>query len=130
MRKFFFGLMILILLSVGGSQAAWAAEDAAASSVQESLDFSEIEEYVNQVDQEIEEHMPELSIRKFYEDIRSGNFSWNVKDIILNLLSYFFKEVVTNSGLLTKLLILAVASAVLSNLQSAFDKGNIAILGH
>ena len=46
------------------------------------------------------------------------------------LTKLFFREVVANSGLLTKLLILAVASAVLSNLQSAFDNGNIAILGH
>lgn len=129
MRRFFFGFMILIFLGIG-VQSAWAEEDVSAASVQDNLDFSEIEQYVNQVDQEIKEHLPELSIRKFYEEIKSGNFSWNVKDILLGLLGFFFKEVVANSGLLTKLLILAVASAVLSNLQSAFDKGNIAVLGH
>lgn len=122
MRRFIYGLIILAFFGFGVVSAEAEEET--------SLDFSEIEEYVNQVDQEIKEHLPELSIRKFYQDIRSGNFSWNAKDIFSSLLSYLFKEVVANGSLLTKLLILAVASAVLANLQSAFDKGNIAILGH
>lgn len=121
MLRFFFSF---------GIPLAWAEAEDVPVSIQDNLDFSEIEEYVNQVDQEIKEHLPELSIRNIYEEIKSGNFSWNVKDILFGLLGFFFKEVVANSGLLTKLLILAVASAVLSNLQSAFDKGNIAILGH
>lgn len=132
LKKFFLWLMIITLLFSLNISPVWAEEDEdiAAASLQDNLDLSEIEEYVNQVDQEIKEHLPELSIRKFYEEIKSGDFSWNIKDIFLGLLRFFFKEVVANGGLLAKLLILAVASAVLSNMQSAFDKGNIAILGH
>lgn len=107
-----------------------AAEDIAPVYEEEQFILSEIEEYVNQVDQQIKEHIPELSLKKIYEDIKSGEFSWNIKDIILSLLGYLFKEVVANGELMTQLLILAVASAVLANLQGAFTQGNIAILGH
>lgn len=130
MSRFFIWCIILVCLFGAGPRCAWAEEEAAPASVADKLDFSEIEDYVNQVDQEIKQHLPELSIRKIYEEIKSGNFSWNVKDIFMGLLGYFFKEVVANSALMTKLLVLAVASSVLANLQSAFDKGNIAILGH
>ncbi|HHT64358.1 MAG: stage III sporulation protein AE [Bacillota bacterium] len=129
LRKFIFSLILLITV-FGVSGNTWAYEEDTGTLVEDQLDFYEIDEYVNQIDKEVQEHLPELSIRNFYEEIKSGNFKWNMKDILKGLLSYFFREVVANSGLLTKLLILAVASAVLSNLQSAFDNGNIAILGH
>lgn len=130
MKRFIFWFTILLILFGITSSCAWADEESNAASIQDKLDFSEIEEYVNKVDEEIQEHLPELSISKFYEEIKKGNYSWNIKDILKGLIGYLFKEVLANSGLLAKLLILAVASAVLSNLQSAFDKGNIAILGH
>ncbi|MGI6678572.1 MAG: stage III sporulation protein AE [Dehalobacterium sp.] len=107
-----------------------AAEDTTFDYQGEQFILSEIEEYVNKVDQEIEEHIPELSLKKIFDEIKSGEFSWNIKEIFLSLLGYLFKEVVANGRLMVQLLILAVASAVLANLQSAFTQGNIAILGH
>jgi stage III sporulation protein AE len=106
LRKFIFSLILLITV-FGVSGNTWAYEEDTGTLVEDQLDFYEIDEYVNQIDKEVQEHFPELSIRNFYEEIKSGNFKWNMKDILKGLLSYFFREVVANSGLLTKLLILA-----------------------
>ncbi|ATW24026.1 stage III sporulation protein AE [Candidatus Formimonas warabiya] len=123
-------VIFFLVLNLVSPLPTRAEEPANTAEMADNLDFSEIEEYVEQVDQEIQEHLPELSISRLYQDLKKGDFSWNVKDLVTGLLRFFFQEVVANSGLLTKLVILAVASVVLANLQSAFDQGNIAILGH
>lgn len=98
--------------------------------VVDKIDFSEIEKFVQQVDEEVQQNIPELSITKLYHGIKQGEFNWDIREMFSGLVRFFFKEVVANSALLTRLIVLAVACAVLSNLQSAFDKGNVANLGH
>ncbi|MGI6066544.1 MAG: stage III sporulation protein AE [Bacillota bacterium] len=120
-------LMIFILLTVCLPALA-QGEDT--KSVAETLDFSEIEKYVNKVDEEVKEHLPDLSIEKLYQDAKEGRISWNPKDVFLGLVRFFFREILANSALLTRLIILAVAGAVLTNLQGTFDKGNISLLAH
>lgn len=117
--------MILVLF-----QPAYAAFESPVEGIANTLDFSEIEEYVEKVDEEVKQYLPEFSLQEIYQKLREGNFDWNVRDIFTGLLRYFFKEVVANGSLLTRLLILAVASMILTNLQSAFDKGNISVLSH
>ncbi len=123
-------IALIIFLNLAVPQCIWAQDGQGIADASDKLNFSEIEKYVDQSDQEIKKYFPELSVKQLYQDIKEGKFKWNIKDILFGLLRLFFKEVLASSGLLTKLLILAVASVVLSNLQSAFDKGNIAILGH
>lgn len=99
-------------------------------SVAGALDFSEIEKYVEIVDKEVKDHLPDLSIEKLYQDAKEGRLSWNPGDVFMGLIRFFFREILANSALLTRLIILAVAGVVLTNLQGTFDKGNISLLAN
>ena len=70
LRKFIFSLILLITV-FGVSGNTWAYEEDTGTLVEDQLDFYEIDEYVNQIDKEVQEHLPELSIRNFYEEIKS-----------------------------------------------------------
>ncbi|MGI6712992.1 MAG: stage III sporulation protein AE [Bacillota bacterium] len=125
-----FILVFVFLLSALVQPVKILAETEKNYDINKDLDFSEIEQYIKQVDEDIKDFLPEFNLQQIYQNIKKGEFNWNFRDLLSGLLKYFFKEVVANSGLLTRLIILAVASVVLANLQSAFDKGNIALLGH
>lgn len=125
-----FILVFVFLLSALVQPVKILAETEKNYDINKDLDFSEIEQYIKQVDEDIKDCLPEFNLQQIYQNIKKGEFNWNFRDLLSGLLKYFFKEVVANSGLLTRLIILAVASVILANLQSAFDKGNIALLGH
>jgi stage III sporulation protein AE len=125
-----FILVFVFLLSALVQPVKILAETEKNYDINKDLDFSEIEQYIKQVDEDIKDFLPEFNLQQIYQNIKKGEFNWNFRDLLSGLLKYFFKEVVANSGLLTRLIILAVASVILANLQSAFDKGNIALLGH
>jgi stage III sporulation protein AE len=126
----FFILVFLLAILFGNGALALGAASAATTAGQtvESLDLSEIEKSVEKIDQEVKKVMPEINLETIFQDLRHGKFSWNVQDFFTGLLRYFFREVVANGALLTRLLLLAVAGAVLTSLQGTFDKGNISLI--
>jgi len=129
MKKLFYLLLWTAVFAISWMHpvVVWAEEKQGLS---DELDFSEIERYIEKVDEDLKQHLPELHLQQVYQNIKKGEFSFSIRELFFGLLRFFFKEVVANSGLLTRLVVLAVAGAVLANLQGAFDKGNIATLGH
>jgi len=116
--------MLLILPSP--VKAAENKPDIPAFSAEEalgSLDFTVLEEYKHQVDGEINSYLQGKTVKQWLVDFMQGDWEFSIKDTMHQILKYFFKEIQANSGLLGKILVLSVISALLINLQSAFASG-------
>lgn len=126
-REFF--LIILILLIIGiQSNAVFALSESEVDKVNvedtmDHLDLSFLEEYKDNIEGEIGSYLDRNSAKEWIIAFVKGEWQFDVKEILENLLSFFLKEVFANASLLGKLIILSVVSALLINLQSAFSSG-------
>lgn len=125
--------MELLPCTATGVQAfAEGGNEISAMSVQEGLqqlDFQVMEEYKRQVDSEIDNYMGGISIKQWVIDFVQGKWEFSWTDVMKRLLQLLMKEVVVNSGLLAKLLVLCVLSALLMNLQASFST-DVARIAH
>jgi stage III sporulation protein AE len=112
------------LLGVGVVQAADDGSDEAVFSLQnsiESLDMEFLDGYKKQLDSEMASYLEGNTVQEWISNFIKGEWDFDLKNLGGDLLRLLFREVVANTGLLAKLLILAVISALLINLQSAFS---------
>ncbi len=91
----------------------------------ETLEIGELENYLAELDREIEELVPGLNLRGIWQDIISGELKLGFREILNGLLKYLFRELVASSSLLGEIVVLAVICVVLQNLQSAFERGTV-----
>lgn len=108
---FFFGLN-----NVSAAQTEFAAPKDLSAQIQE------INSYLQQLDQEVQQSVPEFSFKELVMRLIKRDLDWKPEAIFHYLLGYIFREVVANASLLGKLVILAVICAVLQNLTAAFEK--------
>lgn len=96
----------------------------------ESLDLVDVKSFIQQVDREVGQYLPEISLEKILEDMKNGHLQLSFREVLSGLARYFFSEIIAHSALLGKLVILAVVCAVLQNLQAAFEKGTTSKLAY
>ncbi|MGI6225444.1 MAG: stage III sporulation protein AE [Peptococcales bacterium] len=96
----------------------------------EVLDVREVEKLINQIDEEMNQFIPEFSLNKLIQELKNGEINLNPQALLKGSMKYLVKEVAANLALMGKLVLLAVICAVLTNLQNAFEKGNIAKLAY
>ena len=96
----------------------------------DNLNLSEIEEFIHQIDQEIGQYIPEISLTKTIQGIRDGDISLQLGDIFNGILRFIFREFIVHSALLGKLIVLAMICMLLQNLQSAFAESTIGRLSY
>ncbi|KKM11747.1 stage III sporulation protein AE [Clostridiales bacterium PH28_bin88] len=96
----------------------------------ETLNLQDVEQFIRELDKEVGEYLPDLSIPKVLDDIRHGRFSFGFGDLLGGLGRYLFRELLTSSSLLGKIVILAVFCAVLKNLLAAFERGTTGKLAY
>ena len=94
------------------------------------LDMEQIQSFVNQMDNDIKNALPDTNFRSLVTGIATGKISLQPTEIFNQCIKYIFREVVANSALLGKLVVLAVICAVLQNLTGAFEKGTTGQLTH
>lgn len=97
---------------------------------QSGLDMQEIEGYINRLEGEIQESVPELSFRDLFENLLKGELALTPAAVVQNIGTCFFREVVANSALLGKLIMLAIICAILHHLTVAFDRGTTGQLSY
>lgn len=95
-----------------------------------SLDIFSVQQYVDQLDNEVKGAVPEFNFKEMVSNLARGEINWKPAEILKNLFNQLFKEVVANFDLLGKLVMLAVICAVLQNLMSSFEKGSAAQLAN
>lgn len=97
---------------------------------QQNLDFSQLEEFMQEIDQDIKMILPELSFSQMIENFLKGNLNFDPQSLFQNIINFFMREVTVNLSLLGKLLVIAVLCAILQTLQSAFEKATVARLAY
>lgn len=123
------GWFILLVLLFMGPLPLMAAEDSSAGNphlLEDTLteiDFTVLEEYKHNLDAEISRYLDNKSLKEWLVDFQRGDWKFDIKEISADIIKYFFKEITANSGLLGKLLILSVVTALISNLQISFSAG-------
>ncbi|MCL4441871.1 MAG: stage III sporulation protein AE [Firmicutes bacterium] len=125
MRKLIIILLIFYLMAPAACLAGppgHQEKDAEAGAVPE-LNFDEIDRYIGRLDAEIKSVSPDIDFRQLVYKIARNEVSFSPGEIAKKLASYIFMEVVANSSLLGKLVLLAIICAVLQNLTAAFEKG-------
>jgi stage III sporulation protein AE len=96
----------------------------------ELLDLSQVEGFIRELDMELGEYLPDLSLIGLMNNIREGNLGFEWRDFLNTLLKYLFRELLAASSLLGKIIVLAVVCVVLKNLQAAFEKGTTSKLAY
>lgn len=96
----------------------------------ELLDLSQVEGFIRELDMELGEYLPDLSLIGLMNNIREGNLGFEWRDFFNTLLRYLFRELLAASSLLGKIVVLAVVCVVLKNLQAAFEKGTTSKLAY
>ncbi|NLO22131.1 MAG: stage III sporulation protein AE [Syntrophomonadaceae bacterium] len=115
---------LICLLGVGPVQAASEEKDEEVFSLQDtigSLDMEFLDGYKKQLDSEMASYLEGNTVQDWISNFIKGEWDFDLKNLGGDLLRMLFKEVVANTSLLAKLLILTVISALLINLQSAFS---------
>ncbi|WIV11000.1 stage III sporulation protein AE [Proteiniborus sp. MB09-C3] len=88
----------------------------------ESLKIDELENLVREINNTTKDALPRINFKEFMVSLIKGE---NVLDggMVLNgILKLVFSEVMANSALLAKLLILGIICSLFTNIQSAFER--------
>lgn len=86
------------------------------------LDLSGLEQFFQELDQEVLELTPRLDLRAILADPSGKGWDEVFGNLLHNLAAFFFRELLANSKLLGQLLLLAVCLALLTQLQGAFGE--------
>jgi stage III sporulation protein AE len=125
-------LVLVVFLIIFFPAAALAGQvNPADPGLQEaSLNLFSVQQYIDQLDKEVKESVPDLNFGEIVTNLAKGEINWKPAEILTNLFRQLFKEVVANLDLLGKLVMLAVICAVLQNLMSSFEKSSAAQLAN
>ncbi len=114
-------VIITLLLLVILAPAAWAdTMDTVVEEQMDKLNLDEIQQFADQIDKEMKDYMPQLSIRQLVQDLRSGKLNLNFGQFMTGMAKFIFSELLAHSYLLSQLLVLTVLCSVLLNIQDAF----------
>lgn len=100
--------------------------DAMADQLLEKMDLKVYEDYKQQIEKDMQGELLPASPLEWVRDFMKGESKFDFKKVVGLLLGYLVREVTASSGLMAKLLVLAVVSALLVNLQTSFASENIA----
>ncbi len=126
-KKYRFLLLLWLIFSILSFTPALAVENESNQPVfsvqdtMESLDMDFLDQYKNNLDSEIADYISGNSVKDWFINFIKGDWDFDIKNLGQDIVRLLFKEVVANSSLLAKILILAVISALLINLQTAFS---------
>lgn len=116
--------IVLTLIFINPSLTMANDNDTPVFSWQETmsnLDIDVLENYKKNIDGEITSYLEQKSVTEWLVDFAKGNWQFDIQEVVRNILSFLFREIIANSSLLGKILILSVLAALLINLQTAFS---------
>jgi len=112
---------VLVFLVLGGATVLAEGPPGPARQAQD-LDTRQVDSFLAEANRTWAGYGPEVSLKDFLQLYSGGSDTkYAPRSILGGLWRYLSREVLANAGLLTKLVVLAIAAALLQNLQSAFD---------
>ncbi|AET66701.1 stage III sporulation protein AE [Desulfosporosinus orientis DSM 765] len=117
--------MILFLFFFAGTSPPVLAESeviqpAENAELLQDIDLSQMHGFLEQLDSDLQNAIPNFSLVQIFEDLRSGELSLKPENLGKTLLTLLGHQVLVTAPLIGKLLVLAVLGAVLGQLQAAF----------
>ena len=91
----------------------------------DNLKIDELEELIKKINDDTNNLLPKIDFREYLIALIKGEEVVNGSEILNKIFSIVFNEVIANSALLIKLLVLTIICAVLTNLQSSFEKDTV-----
>ena len=85
----------------------------------DNLKIDELEELIKKINDDTNNLLPKIDFREYLIALIKGEEVVNGSEILNKIFSIVFNEVIANSALLIKLLVLTIICAVLTNLQSS-----------
>jgi stage III sporulation protein AE len=116
-------LLLGFLLSFGTVSAETGKQIAPEQIGEPSADTGEMERFWNDLMNQYGDFLPAPSSPSIVEVLKQEGFT--LKGIGLGMIKFLFFEIAQNSKLLGSILILAVLSALLENLQNAFERNTV-----
>ena len=90
--------------------------------------WEKVEDYWNDMDEELKAFMPDWSIRDVFQRGPEDALFPSLQELFSGMARYFMSEIILNLRLLGQLILLAVVSALLKNIQSAFRNEEVSRL--
>lgn len=91
----------------------------------DNLKIEELEKLVKDISRTTDDILPEIDFKEFMVSLIKGEKVLEGEDLVNGIFKLVFREVIANSSLLVKLLVLSIICSVLMNLQSAFEKDTV-----
>lgn len=119
-------LLFCLFLFCGCENTALAAETTSDSSMPDSgeiaemLDFTDLDESLAEIEDFFAEHYGRFDFADFWQQIKSGVFSFSFQSFFQMLLDLLFGDVRESLGMFLQLLVLVLLSALLFNFDHAF----------
>jgi len=124
----------LLLLAIGlllfPNPALGVDSEALISEQYDQLELDELKSYLERLDKDIQRELSSISLSKILEGVRSGELELDIFSIFNAVIRYFFREFLTHTSLLGKLIVLGALLAILGHLQSAFEQNTVAKIAH
>ena len=120
-------IVLIVCLLFALSPPALAKEEiAAASAVGETMDFSGLEQFLQQMDEDMQTEGFRFS--DLWQQFKSGNFTFSWQSLLNLAGTLFWREIAASMPLLAQLIVLAITALVLQSLQEVFTDGSVAPL--
>lgn len=133
MPRLIFGLLLFFCLWGGTTPGPVLAESLSVPSyssaesivdLSSELELGEFEDFLANLDQDMQAAWPEFSLSQLFSDLKAGNLHLDPETMSQDILRLMRQELVASAPLIGQLLVLAVLCAILQQLQVAFD-GNV-----
>ncbi|TDA67786.1 MAG: stage III sporulation protein AE [Clostridia bacterium] len=118
-------ILTAVILVPAAARAQEVTPDSLLQQQLNSLDMAQVQSFLDEIDREVGEYLPDLSLGAMIRAVREGQLHFSLRDILAGLARYLFRELLADSHLLGQLLILAILAAVLQNLQAAFEQNTV-----
>ncbi|WP_069649476.1 stage III sporulation protein AE [Caloranaerobacter ferrireducens] len=91
----------------------------------EKLNIKELQSIIDNITKNNEQYLNKIDILTYIKSLLKGEKVFSFEEVLKNFLTLIFKEIIINSKLLGQILILAILCAVLTNIQSAFERNTV-----
>ncbi|HEY3314768.1 MAG TPA: stage III sporulation protein AE [Bacillota bacterium] len=95
-----------------------------------AVDMAGVQQMLDELNRQLGENAPPLKLDDFIGFFRGQSAGYGFAKLGRGIVNYLFREVLANSRLLGRLVILAVLAALLQNLQSAFERESVGKLAY
>ena len=108
-------------------------EEQMKSSIQnrlDELDLKDMDRFIRDIQTLENPIFTEATARDFVSKLLTGNIDFDMGKLWSYIINILFKEIAANLGLMAKIIVLAVLSGILKNMQDSFQNSSTAEIAH